>query len=64
VPTRQGQGIGPRLLSALLERAKFERHPGLSVSIQRGHSDTANYLEVGFEQVAEEGDTLTLLKSL
>jgi GNAT superfamily N-acetyltransferase len=64
VPTRQGQGIGPRLLTALLERAKFERHPGLSVSVQRGHSDTANYLEVGFEQVAEEGDTLTLLKSL
>jgi GNAT superfamily N-acetyltransferase len=64
VPTRQGKGIGPRLLTALLERARFDGHPGVSVSVQRGHRDVENYLDAGFEQVAEEGETLTLLKPL
>jgi GNAT superfamily N-acetyltransferase len=60
VPTKQGQGIGRRLLSALLERAKADGYAAVSASVRRGDADVRIYLEQGFEQVREEGETLTL----
>jgi len=64
VPTRQGQGIGATLLAALVERAKAEGYPALSASVRRDHSDAPLFTEQGFEQVREEGETLTLRRSL
>ena len=64
VPTRQGQGIGPQLLTALLDRARYEGYPAVSVSVQRGHADEAEYLSRGFAAVDEDGDAVTLLKHL
>ncbi len=64
VPTRQGQGIGQQLLAAVVERAKLEGYDALSVSVHRGDRETQSYLERGFEQVREHGDTLTLRRSL
>jgi GNAT superfamily N-acetyltransferase len=64
VPTRQGQGIGLQLLTALLERAKYEGYTAVSVSVQRGNRDEASYLERGFEAHAEEDEAVTLLKKL
>jgi GNAT superfamily N-acetyltransferase len=64
IPARQGQGIGQQLVSALLERAKSEGYPALSVSVQRGHADEPLLREQGFEQVGEERDTLTLRRAL
>jgi GNAT superfamily N-acetyltransferase len=64
VPTRQGQGIGLQLLTALLERAKYEGHPAVSVSVQRGNSDEEAYRERGFEEFADEGEALTLVRKL
>jgi GNAT superfamily N-acetyltransferase len=64
IPARQGQGIGPQLVSALLERAKAGGYPALSVSVQRGHADDTLLREQGFEQVREERDTLTLRRAL
>ena len=64
VPTRQGQGIGAKLLAALVERAKAEGYPALSVSVRRDHQDVPLFTEQGFEQVREEGETLTLRRSL
>jgi GNAT superfamily N-acetyltransferase len=64
VPTRQGQGIGAKLLSSLVERAKREGYPALSVSVRRDHADQPLFSEQGFEQVREEGETLTLRRAL
>ena len=64
IPARQGQGIGQQLVSALLERAKEEGYPAVSVSVQRGHADEALLRAEGFGQVRENGDTLTLLRAL
>jgi GNAT superfamily N-acetyltransferase len=64
VPTKQGQGIGQKLLVTLLERAKTAGHGAVSASVRRDDSDVTNYLELGFEQVREEGETLTLRCSL
>jgi GNAT superfamily N-acetyltransferase len=64
ISARQGQGIGTRLVAALLERAKEEGYPALSVSVQRGHPDEQLLREQGFAQVSEAGDTLTLRRAL
>ena len=64
IPSRQGQGIGSQLVAALVERAKGDGYPALSVSVQRGHIDEPLLREQGFEQVTEKGDTLTLRRGL
>jgi GNAT superfamily N-acetyltransferase len=60
VPTRQAQGIGEQLLDAVLERAQSDGYAALSVSVQRNDPDRSPYLARGFEQVREDGETLTL----
>ena len=64
VPTRQGQGIGQQLLAALIERGQAAGYPALSVSVQRHHADHPLFVEQGFEQVREDGETLTLRRAL
>ena len=64
VPTKQGQGIGQQLLSRLVERARNEGYAAVSVSVQRGHADERLLREQGFEQVREQGATLTLRRPL
>jgi GNAT superfamily N-acetyltransferase len=64
VPTRQGLGIGTKLLASLVARAQGEGYPALSVSVRRDHADAPLFAEQGFEQVREEGETLTLRRSL
>jgi len=60
VPTKQGQGIGQKLLSSLLDRARADGYGAVSVSLRRDQTEVPVYLEQGFEQVREEGETLTL----
>jgi GNAT superfamily N-acetyltransferase len=64
VPTKQGQGIGEQLLHALLERAKADGYAAISASVHRGQEDAENLTARGFEQVREDGETLTLRRSL
>jgi GNAT superfamily N-acetyltransferase len=64
ISARQGQGIGTRLVAALLDRAKEEGYPAVSASVQRGHPDEQLLREQGFAQVSEAGDTLTLRRAL
>jgi len=64
VPTRQGQGIGLQLLTVLLYRAKDDGFEALTVSVKRGDPDVERFLRLGFEQVAEDGDSLTLRRAL
>ena len=51
-------------LETLLERAKTDGYPGLSVSVERGKPETGTYVAGGFEQVAENGKTLILRRTL
>lgn len=60
VPTKQGQGIGQKLLASLLERARTDGYDAVSVSLRRDQVDVPSYVEQGFVQVREEGETLTL----
>ncbi len=64
VPTRQGEGIGARLLEALLARARADGFEGISVSVERGKQEAEIYLAEGFEQVDEHGNTLILRRPL
>jgi GNAT superfamily N-acetyltransferase len=64
VPTRQGQGIGLQLLSVLLYRAKDEGYEAVSVSVRRGDHDMDEFVQQGFVQIAEDGDSLTLRRAL
>ncbi len=64
VPTRQHEGIGTKLATALLARAKADGYRALSVSVERGDRDEGHFLGLGFEQVREDGKTLTLRRAL
>jgi GNAT superfamily N-acetyltransferase len=60
VPTKQGQGIGKKLLGSLLDRARSDGYEAVSVSLRRDQAEVPIYLAAGFEQVREAGETLTL----
>jgi GNAT superfamily N-acetyltransferase len=64
VPSRQGEGIGERLLDALLARAKSDGYSSVSVSVERGKPEAESYLAHGFEQAGEHRNTLTLRRAL
>jgi GNAT superfamily N-acetyltransferase len=64
VPSRQGEGIGQELLTALLERAKADGYPGLSTSVETDYPERQSLLEQGFEPVTENGTTLTMYRRL
>jgi GNAT superfamily N-acetyltransferase len=64
VPSRQGEGIGQELLTALLARAESEGYRGLSASVENDSTERENFLAQGFEVVSQEGRTLTLRRRL
>ena len=60
VPSMRGGGIGSRLLSALIEQAREEGYPALSLSVERENPSIALYERHGFRTVREEGDTVVM----
>lgn len=60
VPTKQGQGVGTRLLAAALNRARGDDFASISASVQRGTRELETFLKGGFEQVREDGENLIL----
>jgi GNAT superfamily N-acetyltransferase len=62
VPSRQGEGIGQELLAGLLARARSDGHPGLSAAVEADYPERESLLAHGFEQVAQRGTTLTMLR--
>jgi GNAT superfamily N-acetyltransferase len=64
VPTRQDEGIGGQLVSALLERAKAGGYGAISVSVERGNPDEERFKGQGFEEAREDGKTLILRRAL
>jgi len=65
VPNARGRGIGTALLDALLERARADGYPTVSLSVDRANAGAIElYERYGFARVAEDDDSVTMLASL
>jgi ribosomal protein S18 acetylase RimI-like enzyme len=65
VPSRRGRGIGDALLTTLLDHAREDGHPALSLCVDRRNAGAIRvYERHGFQRVAEDEDTLTMLAPL
>ncbi len=63
MPGYRGQGIGTRLLTALLEAAR-SRYAAVSLSVQAENPAVRLYRRLGFEIVADGGAWLKMCKQL
>ncbi|HEY7344299.1 MAG TPA: GNAT family N-acetyltransferase [Gaiella sp.] len=65
VPNARGKGVGTALLEALLRDARASGHPTISLSVDRANAGAIElYGRHGFEQVAEDDDSVTMLAHL
>jgi ribosomal protein S18 acetylase RimI-like enzyme len=65
VPSARGKGIGSELLGALLDRARAEGYPAISLSVDRNNAGAIElYTRRGFRRVREEDDSVTMLAHL
>jgi ribosomal protein S18 acetylase RimI-like enzyme len=64
VPSRRGRGFGEQLLSALLERARGEGYPAVSLSVERGSPAIRLYERFGFGEVGARDDTVVMRAGL
>jgi GNAT superfamily N-acetyltransferase len=62
VPSRRGRGGGTELLEALLERARRDGFPRLSLSAEPGQ--TGFYERHGFRELRREDGTVTMVAEL
>ena len=62
VPTQRGHGVGGELLAALLEQAKRDGHPAISLSAEP--HQTALYERYGFRPVDDSGAAVTMVAPL
>jgi GNAT superfamily N-acetyltransferase len=56
----RGRGIGTSLLAALIERARDEGHPALSLSVERENRAARFYERLGFVRVGEVANAWTM----
>ncbi len=62
VPNARGRGVGSALLEALLERARADGYPAVSLSVDKQNAGAIHvYEQHGFERVAEDEDSLTMV---
>ena len=59
-PSNRGQGIGRALLAALVERARSDGIPALSLSVEDGNDAVRLYEGVGFRPAGRSGGALTM----
>ena len=65
VPNARGRGVGSALLKALLERARADGYPTLSLSVDRANAGAIElYERYGFQRVSEDDDSVTMLAQL
>jgi GNAT superfamily N-acetyltransferase len=62
VPSRRGKGAGKELLQALLERARADGYP--AVSLSAAPEQTSYYERFGFETVREDEHAVTMVALL
>jgi GNAT superfamily N-acetyltransferase len=62
VPSRRGSGLGGELLSALLDHARKQGYPAVSLSAEKGV--TKLYKRHGFAPVEEKDGTVTMKVAL
>jgi GNAT superfamily N-acetyltransferase len=62
VPSRRGGGLGGQLMSALLDRAREQGYPAVSLSAEKGM--TKLYERYGFRPVEEKDGTVTMKADL
>ena len=60
----RGRGVGRRLLVALLDLARANGHPALSLSVEEDNFALGLYESVGFERVERIGNAWTLVLHL
>ena len=64
VPSRRGRGVGHELMTALLERARREGHPAVSLSVETDSPAVKLYERYGFERVRETPSALVMRANL
>jgi ribosomal protein S18 acetylase RimI-like enzyme len=65
VPNARGKGVGTALLDALLERARADGYPTISLSVDRANAGAIElYERHGFAPVGEDDDSVTMLARL
>jgi ribosomal protein S18 acetylase RimI-like enzyme len=61
VKAMRGHGVGRHLLDALVQEARGQALPGLSLSVSPQNPAAKLYRQVGFEEVGTRGSSLTML---
>jgi ribosomal protein S18 acetylase RimI-like enzyme len=64
VPSRRGRGLGTELLEALMDRARKEGFPALSLSVESDNPAIHLYESFGFRRVRENGTHVTMQADL
>jgi ribosomal protein S18 acetylase RimI-like enzyme len=64
VPLYRRRGVGTALLDALIERAREDGYPALSLSVAVSNRSRLMYERVGFVKVGEQGDSWTMRLAL
>ncbi|HET7516075.1 MAG TPA: GNAT family N-acetyltransferase [Gaiella sp.] len=65
VPNARGKGVGTALLDALVERARADGYPTISLSVDRANAGAIElYERHGFQRISEDDDSVTMLARL
>jgi ribosomal protein S18 acetylase RimI-like enzyme len=64
VPSRRGKGLGRELLTKLLDQARAEGYPQVSLSVEPDNPAIRLYEEHGFERVGERAGTVVMRAQL
>jgi GNAT superfamily N-acetyltransferase len=64
VPSRRGHGIGSELLDALIELAREQGYPGLSLTVANGSPAMHVFEKQGFEKISETDGSWTMRLNL
>jgi len=60
VPSRRGRGLGDQLLTALLDQAREDGFPAISLSVEKDNPALHLYERFGFQPVKEMDSTLVM----
>jgi GNAT superfamily N-acetyltransferase len=63
-PSNRGQGVGGALLAALVDSARSQGVPALSLSVEDGNEAVRLYERVGFRPSSRNGGALTMMLDL